>query len=58
MVIGIIVYLLMIITLRAIKKEDIDLFREYLPGGLKKIVALIERFIPNTKAKGEPVEKT
>jgi stage V sporulation protein B len=57
-VIGIIVYLFAIIALHAIKKEDIDLFREYLPGGLKKIAALIERFVPNTKAKGEPVEKT
>jgi stage V sporulation protein B len=58
MVIGIIVYFLAIIALRAIKKEDINLFREYLPGGLKKIAALIERFVPNTKTKGEPVEKT
>jgi O-antigen/teichoic acid export membrane protein len=53
-VIGIIVYFLAIIALRAIRKEDIDLFREYLPGRLKKIAALVERFILNTKAKGEP----
>lgn len=56
--IGIIVYFLAIIALRAIKKEDIDLFREYLPGGLKKIAALIDRFVPNTKAKGKSIEKT
>lgn len=56
-VLGIIVYFLAIIALRGIRKEDLDLFREYLPGGLKKIAAWIERFVPD-KSKGEPVEKT
>jgi stage V sporulation protein B len=40
---GIIVYCFAIIALRAIKKEDIDLFREYLPAKLKWTVGLIER---------------
>ena len=57
-VLGVAVYFLAIIALRAIKKEDVDLFREYLPDGLKWVTALIERFVPSRKAKGEPVEKT
>jgi len=57
-VIGIIVYFFAIIVLRAIKKEDIDLFREYLPSGLRWLTTLIEHLVPNEKTKGEPVEKT
>jgi O-antigen/teichoic acid export membrane protein len=46
-VIGVAVYFFAIIVLRAIRKEDLELFREYLPAKLKWIVALVERFVPN-----------
>ena len=57
-ILGIIVYFLAILALRAIRREDLEMFREYLPGGLKKIVVFFERFVPSTKAKGESLEKS
>jgi O-antigen/teichoic acid export membrane protein len=42
-------YLLAIIALGAIRKDDLELFREYLPGGLKWAATLLERFVRNQK---------
>jgi O-antigen/teichoic acid export membrane protein len=57
-VLGVVVYFFAIIALQAIKKDDIELFREYLPIKLRWIVALVERFVPNKAKKGEIVERT
>jgi O-antigen/teichoic acid export membrane protein len=57
-VIGATGYFFAIIALRAIKKEDVELFHEYLPAKLRWIVTLVEHFVPNKAKKGETVEKT
>ena len=47
--IGGVAYFVAVIVLRAIRKEDIKLFREYLPGKLKWAAALLERFVRGAK---------
>jgi len=47
--IGTVAYFLAIIALGAIKKEDVELFREYLPYKLTWAATLLERFVRNKK---------
>jgi stage V sporulation protein B len=42
-VIGALAYFFALIALKAIKKSDIELFREYLPKGFRRIASLLER---------------
>jgi O-antigen/teichoic acid export membrane protein len=43
MLAGAIVYFFSLVALRAIKKEDVDLFHDYLPGPLKKVALWLGR---------------
>jgi hypothetical protein len=42
-VIGALAYFLALIILKAIKKQDVELFQEYLPKGFRRIASLLER---------------
>lgn len=48
-IVGGVAYIVAIIALGAIKKEDLELFREYLPKKLKWTIALFERFVRNKR---------
>lgn len=50
-VIGGAAYFFAIIALGAIRRDDVELFREYLPAKLGWTVALVERFVPNKTKK-------
>jgi O-antigen/teichoic acid export membrane protein len=45
-ILGILVYATTLFMLRAVKRTDLELLREYLPGKLRRIVDLVERIFP------------
>lgn len=51
-VLGIIVFFIAIFALHGLKRVDIELLRDYLPRGFKRIATWVERFVPDEKAKG------
>jgi O-antigen/teichoic acid export membrane protein len=49
-IIAFVTYFAAIVALGAIQRQDLELFREYLPNKLKWVVKLLERFVRNKKA--------
>jgi hypothetical protein len=42
-IIGALAYFFALIVLKTIKKQDIEIFQEYLPKGFRRIASLLER---------------